>query len=307
MNTKRFLGTITFIAGVMIMLSLTACDNGTETGPGNGDDEEGTLTGSVTIDGIPKYTHRIWADISLLGGNGEISYQWIRGASTNIGTGVYYDITAADIGQTLKVRVRRSEETGTKTSAAVTPAYHKIGDQGPAGGIVFYDDMQGDWLPSGKRFIEIADKDVSTSPLPWGVSGTEVTAADYGSQLGKGKLCHDAAVSAGAGNGTAAGECEAYTVTLYDDELWERTFDDWFLPGLGEMTRMLDYQEKDNSPYSELTYNNNNPGLNGKYWTSFISSANDAYFVGFVSDPDQYGSLYTERTAQHKVRAIRWF
>ncbi len=301
MNTKRILGTITFIAGVMIMFSLIACDNGT----GNGDDEEGTITGSVTIGGIPKYTHRIWADTSLLDGNGEISYQWIRGASTNIGTGVYYDITAADIGQTLKVRVSRSEETGSKTSATITPVYHKIGDEGPAGGIVFYDDnIQGDWLPDGKRFVEIAAQDVSSS-LPWGLDGVEVDGP--GSQMGNGKIYHDATVSAGAGSGTAAGECEAYTVTLYNSELWERTFDDWFLPGLGEMTRMLSYQNKDEAPYSELTYNNNNPGLNGKYWTSFTNSANDSYFVGFVSDPDQYGSLYTERTAQNKVRAIRWF
>jgi hypothetical protein len=217
------------------------------------------------------------------GGMGTISYQWIRGASTSIGTGVYYDITATDIGQTIRVRVRRSEETGTKTSVAVTPVYHKIGDEGPAGGIVFYDDdLQGDWLPSNKRFVEITAQDVSSS-LPWGLNNVEVNGP--GSQMGNGKIYHDAAITAGSGTGTAAGDCEAYTVTLYTGALWKRTFDDWFLPGLGEMSNSLSYQTKNASPYAGLTYNNNIPGLNGKYWTSYNSSTDtQAFYVGFPSN-----------------------
>jgi hypothetical protein len=308
---KKRQGLIIGFAVLMIaaIFTLVGCDNGTGGDPGNGGngDDDGTLTGSVSIGGIPKYTHRIWADTSLLGGNGTISYQWIRGASTSIGTGVYYDITAADIGQTLKVRVSRSEETGTKTSATVTPIYHNIGDEGPAGGIVFYDDdLQGDWLPSGKRFVEIAAQDVSSS-LPWGLNGTEVNGP--GSQMGNGKIYHDAAITAGAGTGTAAGDCEAYTVTLYNGALWERTFDDWFLPGLGEMAGMDDYQTKDQSPYSGLTYNNNNPGLSGKYWTSYSHSDTDAYYLGFgfSEGHPNAGSLVDAKTIQNKVRAIRWF
>jgi hypothetical protein len=306
MFKKRFFGMITLIVGVILIFSLIGCgDNGDPTSP-PGDDEEGTLNGSVSIGGIPKYTHRIWVDTSLLGGNGTISYQWIRGASTIIGTGVYYDITATDIGQTIKVQVSRSEETGTKTSTAVTPVYHNIGDEGPAGGIVFYDDdLQGDWLPSGKRFVEIAAQDVSSS-LPWGVSGIEINGP--GSQMGNGKIYHDAAITAGADTGTAVGNCEAYIVTLYNGALWERTFDDWFLPGLGEMARMDDYQTKDQSPYSGLTYNNNVPGLSGKYWTSYTSTNNKAYYLGFLPvGHENHGSLQDGRTAQNKVRAIRWF
>jgi hypothetical protein len=290
---------------------LAGCgDNGSgdpTTTPGSSGDDEGTITGSVTIGGIPKYTHRIWAVTSALGGTGTISYQWIRGTSTNIGTGVYYDITAADIGQTVKVRVSRSEETGTKTSAVVTPAYHNIGDEGPAGGIVFYEDIpQGYWLPSGKRFVEIAAQDVSSS-LQWGLNGVEVN--DPGSQMGNGKLAHDAAIAVGAGTGTAVGACEAYTVTLNQGALWERTFGDWFLPGLGEMARMYSYQTKAGS-YSGLTYNNNNPGLSGKYWTSSTATGSNgkAYFEGFLPDGNsEQGSLEDGRTVQNKVRAIRWF
>jgi hypothetical protein len=287
---------------------LAGCDNGSTgdgggNGGGNGGNEDGTLTGSVTIGGIPKYTHRIWADTSLLGGTGTISYQWIRGASTNIGTGVYYDITAADIGQTLKVRVSRSEETGTKTSNTVTPAYHNIGDEGPAGGIVFYDDdLQGDWLPSGKRFVEIATRDVPSSPLPWGLNGVTVNEGP-GTQMGNGKIYHDAAIAAGAGAGTATGACEAYTITLYNGQLWERTFADWFLPGLGEITRVEDFQSKDSSPYSGLTYNNNILGLTGTYWTSSFSWG-DTYALSFgIDDP----TSNQPRTQSFKVRAIRWF
>lgn len=265
-----------------------------------------TLTGSVSIGGIPKYTHRIWADTSLLGGNGEISYKWIRGTSTTIGTGVYYDITAADIRQTIKVEVSRSENKGTKTSPAVTPAFHKIGDEGPAGGIVFYDDsIQGEWFQSGRRFMEIAAQDVSAS-LPWGLNNVDIDGP--GSQIGNGKTYHDTVIKAGAGAGTAAGACESYSVTLYNGEQWQRTFTDWFLPGLGEMTCMMTYQTKESNPYSELTYNNNNPGLEGKYWTSYSSDTTQAYFMGFFPEShENYGAILDNRTAQNKVRAIRWF
>jgi len=293
MLRKVFFGVIIFLVGAGLVFGQVGKE---------------TLTGSVTIGGIPKYTHRIWADTSTLGGNGTIAYQWIRGASTNIGTGVYYDITAADIGQTIRVRVSRSENNGTIISAAVTPRYHNIGDEGPAGGIVFYDDdRQGDWLPPGKRFVEIAAQDVSSSPLPWGLNGEYMDGP--GSQMGNGKIYHDMAITAGTGAGTAAGECESYTVTLYSGTLWERTFGDWFLPGLGELSRMYSYQYKDDSFYSGLTYNNNNPGLNGRYWSSYVSSSdNEAYFMGFLPvESSEESSRPDRRTVQNKVRAIRWF
>ena len=302
-------GMLILIVGIMLVFGLAGCgDNGDPTSPPG--EEEGTLTGSVSIGGIPKYTHRIWADTSSLGGTGTISYQWIRGTSTSIGTGVYYDITSADIGQTLKVRVSRSEETGTKTSVAVSPVYHKIGDEGPAGGIVYYiDNPLGYWLPDGKQYIEIASNDVSAS-LAWGLNGTEIAYSN--TIIGTGKICHDSAIAAGAGAGTAVGACDAYSVTLYNGALWERTFTDWFLPGLGELTLMLDYQEKLSGYYSGLSYDNTNPGLSGMYWTSTsLSNNNDtqAYYVGFFADTGHtnYGSLPEVRTVQNKARAIRWF
>jgi hypothetical protein len=291
---------------IAAMFTLTGCgDNGDPTSPP--DDE---LTGSVSIGGIAKYTHRIWTVTSSLGGTGTISYEWIRGTSTTIGTGVYYDITAADIGQTIKVKVSREEggKTKTKTSATVSPVYHNIGDVGPAGGRVYYDDGSEDyWLLGVKRFIEIAPQ-LTADSLPWGLSGTESKPADnsVGSQLGNGKLWHDAAIAAGAGSGTAVKVCEDLTVILYNGELWERTFDDWFLPGLGELAKFQDYQEK-NGDYATLTYDNTVPGLSGLYWTSYNATNTTAYFVGFVSDPDTYGSLEANRTEQNKVHAIRWF
>jgi len=68
-----------------------------------------------------------------------------------------------------------------------------------------------------------------------------------------------------------------------------------------------DYQTKDQYPYSELTYNYNNPGLSGKYWTSYPYDGNESYFLGFLPVGPEAGSLHEGRTVSNKVRAIRWF
>jgi hypothetical protein len=82
---------------------------------------EGTtnvLTGTVTISGTTIVGETLSAVTSALGGSGTISYQWLReGSPIGGATGQTYVILSADLGQALSVRVSRSGNTGTVTSA----------------------------------------------------------------------------------------------------------------------------------------------------------------------------------------------
>jgi hypothetical protein len=75
------------------------------------------LTGTVTISGTAQVGQTLTADTTGLGGSGTISYQWIRGASTNISgaTGSTYELVADDEGQTIKVQVSRADNSGSVT------------------------------------------------------------------------------------------------------------------------------------------------------------------------------------------------
>jgi hypothetical protein len=79
------------------------------------------LTGTVAIDGTAQAGETLWANTGSLGGSGDISYQWIRGASTNIGTNsATYVPVAAEVGYTIKVQVSRDGYSGTVESPATT-------------------------------------------------------------------------------------------------------------------------------------------------------------------------------------------
>jgi hypothetical protein len=75
------------------------------------------LSGTVSISGTATVGQMLTAVTASLGGSGAITYQWIRG-STNVGTNsaTYVPVTA-DVGQTIKVEVRRAGYSDTITSA----------------------------------------------------------------------------------------------------------------------------------------------------------------------------------------------
>ncbi|MDR1352467.1 MAG: VCBS repeat-containing protein [Treponema sp.] len=72
------------------------------------------LTGTVTIDGTPKTGQFLTANTTALGGSGTILYQWLRGSTDIPGaTGVSYELTAADEGSAISVRVTRAGNSGS--------------------------------------------------------------------------------------------------------------------------------------------------------------------------------------------------
>jgi len=101
----RFLAAFALV--VIIGFTMTACIEG-----GNGDP---ALTGTVSIIGDAEVGETLTADIDLLDGDGEPSFQWKRG-STNVGTNQdTYVIQPADEGFTISVVVTREGYSGSKT------------------------------------------------------------------------------------------------------------------------------------------------------------------------------------------------
>jgi hypothetical protein len=79
------------------------------------------LSGTVTISGTTIVGQTLTAVPGGLNGigDGAVSYQWIRGESTSIGTDSNtYTLVAADEGKTIHARVTRNYTTGTLTSAS---------------------------------------------------------------------------------------------------------------------------------------------------------------------------------------------
>ena len=77
------------------------------------------LTGTVSINGTAQVGQTLTADTTALGGSGDISYQWKRGESINIGANSSaYQVQTDDINSRITVTVTRSGNSGSVTSAA---------------------------------------------------------------------------------------------------------------------------------------------------------------------------------------------
>jgi hypothetical protein len=119
----------------------------------------------------------------------------------------------------------RTAQAGGGTASAATPAY-KIGDTGPAGGLIFYDkgNSSGGW-----RYMEAAPEDFGSKLF----STRENIGFNTGRPVGQGKTNTQAimkeANNRGGGFGWAAQACDTLEVN---------GFDDWFLPSRDELNYM---------------------------------------------------------------------
>jgi len=74
------------------------------------------LYGTVSISGTAQVGQTLTADTNLLGGSGDITLQWMRGA-VNVGTdSSTYIVQAADVGSTITVRATREDNHSSVTS-----------------------------------------------------------------------------------------------------------------------------------------------------------------------------------------------
>ena len=72
------------------------------------------FTGTVNINGVPKFDETLTANVTDSNNTGTLTYQWYRaGKTAPIGTGETYTLVQADIGKEITCRVSSSTETGT--------------------------------------------------------------------------------------------------------------------------------------------------------------------------------------------------
>ena len=147
-----------------------------------------------------------------------------------------------------------------------------IGEEGPAGGTVFYYDDYEDF--SDWKYLELAPKETEWEDKEWGPDGLVGTNIDIGS---------------GASNTEAiiAEFPESDTAAKLTDDLEYGGYDDWFLPSLYELL------ELDESFIEDDKY----------YWSSYERFTDDAFAFNINSTSDN-----TEpRSSTFRVRAIRAF
>lgn len=168
---------------------------------------------------------------------------------------------------------------------AVPQARYKIGDLGPAGGLIFY---VHDETVDGWRYMEVAPVD-SGLYVCWSTNYLDISGATD-TNIGAGKA-NTAAIIAiyGSNSGYAAGLCDSAVINGYDD---------WFLPSLGEINAMfVNLYEAGTNGYATRMF----------YWTS-SQLPGSTNFAWHHFDPHGYASYGPYgKGYEGSVRAVRSF
>jgi hypothetical protein len=160
------------------------------------------------------------------------------------------------------------------------PVVPKVGDRGPAGGIIFYD--KGIFF-NGWQYLEAAPADLDGAQ--WaandqGISGT-------GTAVGTGKRNTELIVER-LGNGTAAQLCDALEFGGYND---------WFLPSQDELDLM----------YKNLKQRGLGNFLNSEYWSSSYDSSRALGHTSWGQNFSNGSKAYMWQDKAASVRAVRQF
>ena len=163
-----------------------------------------------------------------------------------------------------------------------------IGDTGPAGGIVFYIDIENDF---DWTYLEVAPKSTEMTAA-WDPARTAVGGAAMSKAIGGGYAATQAIIAVIPTDGIAARLCAEL-----EHEHDGTTFKDWFLPSRGELS-ILRTNLIDITAPGEFQAN--------WYWSSSdetVPSTNFANAVNFAT-----GAMGPENKANSRpVRAIRSF
>jgi hypothetical protein len=176
-----------------------------------------------------------------------------------------------------------------QTPAPAAPTVYRVGDTGPAGGLIFYDkgNNSGGW-----RYLEAAPASTEGKDLQWSVSFFDTGAK--GAEVGNGKLNTQNIMDASVQAAVLA------AAARYCDRLQYGGYDDWYLPSKNELGLM----------YMNLKVDGLGGFGAGWYWSSTEASTNGAWAQQF-SDGSQSsgGSQYRDgyKAATYSVRACRQF
>jgi hypothetical protein len=187
--------------------------------------------------------------------------------------------------------------SGTAAQAAPEVQTYKIGDVGPAGGLIFYDkgNNSGGW-----RYLEAAPAETDLTATEWCTmdayrqmdrDGIIPYSADSTKKVGTGKTnTQDIDIFAkenGGGFGWASVECADLSIN---------GFDDWFLPSSDELNYMYgNLHRKGLGEFRDVTYWSSTTQTNGQ----------GIWIINFSDGKEDRGYVaYNERC---RVRAVRQF
>ena len=158
---------------------------------------------------------------------------------------------------------------------------YKVGDTGPAGGIIFYvnTDSSADW-----KYLEAGKADLSGT-YKW---GSEVVKCETKDGIGDGLENTRKLSEKGSGYEAA---CAVYGKDLYDNG-----YTDWFLPSKEELNLMYNNLYKQDSSIGDFT--------GASYWSS--SEYNNGSYAWFIVFSTGYLSANI-KTDSRPVRPVRAF
>jgi len=144
---------------------------------------------------------------------------------------------------------------------------YKIGDIGPAGGIIFFDKGK---ETEGWRYLEAAPESYEFT-APWGFSGVAVSGTETG--IGYGKTNTEIIVSM---TSSERADNAAYRCSMLEIN----GFNDWFLPSKDELDLMFQaLYRRNNDPYSHYRYWSSSVGKDERFntWRQRFSDGNQSY------------------------------
>ena len=161
--------------------------------------------------------------------------------------------------------------------AKPTALVWKVGEPGPAGGLVFYDKGK---TTKGWRYLEAAPEDAS-SGIQW-FNGSYI-GVETDTKIGSGKANTEAIIAAQGSGSYAARLCR---------DLTTGGFKDWFLPSKDELNLL----------YTVLATNGQGGFAQQWYWSSSQSNSGSAWEHDFGYDYQSHGEY-----GKGFVRAVRAF
>ncbi|MDR2719001.1 MAG: hypothetical protein LBB89_13185 [Treponema sp.] len=176
-----------------------------------------------------------------------------------------------------------SASSSSRTTASQTPATaYKIGDTGPAGGIIFYDKGN---TRNGWRFLEAAPANTEKAALSYSTFQVSGVSRKVGEGKENTKKFMEIFEQKGGGINTAPWLCNDLNIN---------GFNDWYLPNNDELLYMY------NNLYSKGL--GNFKSLN--YWSSYGNSQGTNY-IDF-SNGSEHGTINYDYY-KYQVRAVRQF
>lgn len=162
------------------------------------------------------------------------------------------------------------------------PVEYRVGDKGPAGGVIFYDDQADgtDDIPDA-RYLEAAPKDLKGT-YSWGEA--DVYVGSDGSRFGAGAKAAQMLVELHPKKKYAANACDRYRAGWHSD---------WFFPDRGMVNLMFEELKQE--------------GLGGFTDSVYSSSGEDDEMYAEVVDFSNGHLILSTKDVELKVRPVRAF